>query len=70
MEGGSCNAPYMDLSRLVSGFNARSGLISDFTEAYAHSVIANLWASNGKSAEEFVTGFYRELEATGGIEVL
>ena len=51
----------------VSGFNARPGLISDFTDAGAHSVIANLWASNGKSAEAFVTGFYHELEATGDI---
>ncbi len=50
-----------------SGFSVRPGLISDFADAGAHSVIANLWASNGKSAEAFTTDFYRRLEVTGNI---
>jgi CHAT domain-containing protein len=50
-----------------SGFSSQQGLISDFTNAGAHSVIANLWATEGKAAEAFITGFYAELEASGNI---
>lgn len=50
-----------------SGFSSQQGLISDFTDAGAHSVIANLWATDGKAAEAFITDFYAELEASGNI---
>ena len=50
-----------------SGFSYQQGLISDFAGAGAHSVIANLWATEGKAAEAFITGFYAELEASGNI---
>lgn len=50
-----------------SGFSSQQGLISDFTDAGAHSVIANLWATDGKATEAFITAFYAELEASGNI---
>ena len=50
-----------------SGFSSQQGLISDFTDAGAHSVIANLWATDGKATEAFITAFYAELEASGSI---
>ena len=50
-----------------SGFSIKQGLISDFADAGAYSVIANLWAGSGKTTEAFITGFYAELEASGDI---
>jgi len=50
-----------------SGFNIKQGLISDFANAGAHSVIANLWGGSGKTTEAFITDFYAELEGSGNI---
>jgi CHAT domain-containing protein len=50
-----------------SGFSSRQGLISDFADAGAHSVIANLWADNGKAVEAFITDFYARLKASGDV---
>ena len=50
-----------------SGFSIKQGLISDFADAGAHAVIANLWAGSGKTTEAFITDFYAELEASGNI---
>ncbi len=51
----------------VSGFINQTGLISDFVDAGAHSVIANLWAADSSNADYFITDFYHKLEASGNI---
>ena len=50
-----------------SGFSSRLGLVSDFADAGAHSVIANLWATDGKAVEAFISAFYARLEDSGDI---
>jgi len=50
-----------------SEFSNRPAIITDFQSAGARAVIANLWSSNGKASEEFISGFYRELEKSGNI---
>jgi len=51
----------------VTGFTNQAGLISDFVDAGAHAVIADLWANNGEGADVFIADFYRRLEASGNI---
>jgi CHAT domain-containing protein len=51
----------------LSGFASNPGLVSEFAESGAHSVIADLWASDGAQADAFVRNFYRELTASGNV---
>ena len=51
----------------LSGFASHPGLVSEFAESGAHSVIADLWASDGAQADAFVRNFYRELTASGDV---
>jgi len=50
-----------------SGFSSQPGLVSDFADAGAQSVIANLWAGSGKPGDALVTDFYAKLEGSGDI---
>jgi CHAT domain-containing protein/tetratricopeptide (TPR) repeat protein len=51
----------------LSSFNNQAGFVADFVDVGVHAVIANLWASDGKAAEAFMTDFYRKLEVSGNI---
>jgi CHAT domain-containing protein len=50
-----------------SAFTAQPGLVSDFIDAGAHSVIARLWATPGGTSEAFIIDFYHQFETTGNI---
>jgi len=50
-----------------SAFISQPGLISDFIDAGAQSVIAGFWKSGGRADEAFLVDFYRHLEASGDI---
>lgn len=50
-----------------SSFSSQPGLVSDFLEAGARSVIVNLWASGDKTDEAFISDFYRRLQISGNI---
>ncbi|MFC1778366.1 CHAT domain-containing protein, partial [Pseudomonadota bacterium] len=51
----------------LSGFSSQPGLISDFIDAGAHSVIARSWTSRGGIGESFISDFYRQLGISGNI---
>ena len=51
----------------LSAFTSQPGLVSDFIDAGAHSVIARLWTSPGSTAETFITDFYHQFEISGNI---
>jgi len=51
----------------ISGFNSRMGLVSDFLDAGAHSVIAGFWSSGGKTDQALITDFYSRLETQRNI---
>ena len=51
----------------LSGFSSQPGLISDFIDAGAQSVIARSWASKGGIGEAFIGDFYGKLRASGNI---
>ena len=53
----------------LSGFNNRLGLVTDFLDAGAHSVIADFWASGGKTDLALITDFYSRLGTQGNIAV-
>jgi len=51
----------------LSGFSSQPGLVSDFIDAGANSVIARLWAGYGGITEDFITNFYHQLEVSGDL---
>lgn len=48
-------------------FRSRVGLVNDFIDAGAHSVIASFWANGGKADEAFLVDFYNHLDTSGHI---
>ena len=53
--------------RPKTGFTGHLGLVTDFLDAGAKSVIASQWASNGEASEAFISEFYRLLQDSGNI---
>ncbi len=51
----------------VSVFSSQPGLISDFIDAGAQSVIARSWVSKGGIGEAFINDFYTKFEDSGNI---
>jgi CHAT domain-containing protein len=51
----------------LSGFSSQPGLISDFIDRGANSVIARSWSSGGGIGEAFIRDFYRKLEGSGNV---
>jgi len=51
----------------ISGFSCRLGLVTDFLDAGAHSVIAGFWSNGGKADQGLLTEFYRRLDTSGNI---
>ena len=51
----------------LSVFDSRPGLIGDFIDTGAQSVIASLWSTDGKAVEALIIDFYRRLEVSGNI---
>jgi CHAT domain-containing protein len=62
---------FLSATRVVnqpaSGFSSQPGLVSDFIDSGAGSVIARLWINGGGISEMFIGDFYRQLEASGDI---
>jgi CHAT domain-containing protein len=51
----------------ASGFSSQPGLVSDFIDSGAGSVIARLWISGGGINDSFISDFYRQIEGSGDV---
>jgi CHAT domain-containing protein len=52
----------------ASTFNNRVGLVADFLDAGAGSVLAALWGSNELASRNFLDDFYRRLKSNGQVQ--
>ena len=62
---------FMSSTRLIekpfSDFSSQPGLVSDFINAGAGSVVVDFWSVNTESNNAFISDFYRRLQRSGNI---
>jgi len=62
---------FMSSTRLIerpfSDFGSRPGLVSDFIDAGAGSVVVDFWSINTESNNALISDFYRRLQRSGNI---
>lgn len=67
----SAGLVFMSSTRLIekpiSDFSSQPGLVADFIQAGARSVIVDFWSVNTESNNAFITDFYNRLQRSGNI---